>query len=380
MVRSLVGTMLEVGRGAPPARGVRRAPRRHGARRGRTDRSRARSVARARRLRARGIGTARGERSERSERPRERSERPEPAGRRLRGARRAANAGVDWRVMADPGSLAEPGSATAELLARGSTSTGCPATSPSSWTATAAGRRQRSLPRVEGHRAGVAAVRDTVEAAARLGLRGADPLRLLGRELEAPALRGLDADEPAQGVHAAASSRPWSTTTSASSRSAAGASSTPRWSRARARARGDRRAAAACASTSRSTTRAAARSSTPAARIVADWAAGKRADIDEETLGALPLHRRPARSRPADPHLGRAAGLELPALADRLRRDLGDADALARLPPRATCSRRSSTSRGASAASAASMRGDRSAVGVAAGRRARVSARRRPPR
>ena len=67
-------------------------------------------------------------------------------------------------------------------------------------------------------------------------------------------------------------------------------------------------------------------------RIVADWAAGKRADIDEETLGRYLYTAGPARPRPPDPHLGRAAGLELPALADRLRRDLGDADAVARLP------------------------------------------------
>ena len=45
--------------------------------------------------------------------------------------------------------------------------------------------------RVEGHRAGIAAVRDTVETSARLGLAGAHPLRLLGRELEAAQDRGV---------------------------------------------------------------------------------------------------------------------------------------------------------------------------------------------
>ena len=43
-------------------------------------------------------------------------------------------------------------------------------TSPSSWTATAAGPRQRGLPRALGHRAGVAALRRTVEAAPSLGI------------------------------------------------------------------------------------------------------------------------------------------------------------------------------------------------------------------
>jgi hypothetical protein len=41
-----------------------------------------------------------------------------------------------------------------------------------------------------------------------------------------------------------------------------------------------------------------------------------------------------ARPRPAHPHVGRAAHLELPALADRLRGDLHLAGALARLRPR----------------------------------------------
>src|SRR5262249_38727362 len=49
----------------------------------------------------------------------------------------------------------------------------------------------------------------------------------------------------------------------------------------------------------------------------------------------IPLHRGPARSRPADPHERRDADLELPALADRLLGDLGHGRALARFPPRA---------------------------------------------
>ena len=39
--------------------------------------------------------------------------------------------------------------------------------------------------------------------------------------------------------------------------------------------------------------------------------------------GSAPLHRRAARSRPAHPHQRRAARQQLPAVADRLRRDLG---------------------------------------------------------
>ena len=44
------------------------------------------------------------------------------------------------------------------------------ATSRSSWTATAAGRRKRGLPRVAGHRAGAEAVRKALEAAAEAGV------------------------------------------------------------------------------------------------------------------------------------------------------------------------------------------------------------------
>ena len=62
--------------------------------------------------------------------------------------------------------------------------------------------KSRNLPRVEGHRAGIASVREIVETAARLELRRHHPLRLLGRELEAAALRSGDADDAAQGVPA----------------------------------------------------------------------------------------------------------------------------------------------------------------------------------
>jgi undecaprenyl diphosphate synthase len=43
----------------------------------------------------------------------------------------------------------------------------------------------RRLPRVEGHRAGTEAVRDTVETSARMGISVPDALRVLGGELEA---------------------------------------------------------------------------------------------------------------------------------------------------------------------------------------------------
>jgi undecaprenyl diphosphate synthase len=71
--------------------------------------------------------------------------------------------------MADPGSLAEPGSATAELLARLDLGR-LPAHVAIIMDGNGRWAKQRRLPRAEGHRAGVAAVRDTVESAARLGI------------------------------------------------------------------------------------------------------------------------------------------------------------------------------------------------------------------
>ena len=93
-------------------------------------------------------------------------------------------------------------------------------------------------------------------------------------------------------------------------------------------------------------------------RLATDLLANGRDPCAHRRGAALvvPLHGRPARSRPAHPHQRRAARLELPALADRLRRDLGDRGALAGLPAPRTCCRRSPTTRSASAATAASPR------------------------
>jgi undecaprenyl diphosphate synthase len=72
--------------------------------------------------------------------------------------------------MLDPGSLAEPGTPEAALLAAIDLAR-LPAHVAVIMDGNGRWAKRRHLPRVEGHRAGVAAVRDTVEAAARLGLR-----------------------------------------------------------------------------------------------------------------------------------------------------------------------------------------------------------------
>ena len=58
--------------------------------------------------------------------------------------------------------------------------------------------------------------------------------------------------------------------------------------------------------------------------------------IDEQALAAHLYNLRPAGSRPSHPHERRAAGFQLSAVADRLRRDLGHRRALARLPAAAS--------------------------------------------
>ncbi len=62
-----------------------------------------------------------------------------------------------------------------------------------------------------------------------------------------------------------------------------------------------------------------------------------RAGVDPDrarrgTLRVVPLHGRPAGSGSADPHQRRDARQQLPAVADRVRRDLGHRRALAGLP------------------------------------------------
>ena len=63
-------------------------------------------------------------------------------------------------------------------------------TSPSSWTATAAGRRAAACRASAGHRAGVDAVRRVVEAAPALGDHDAHAVCVLVRQLAPPARRG----------------------------------------------------------------------------------------------------------------------------------------------------------------------------------------------
>ena len=113
--------------------------------------------------------------------------------------------------------------------------------------------------------------------------------------------------------------------------------------------------ASACSSTSRSTTPVGPRSSTRFRRLVASGIAGCRDRRSRDQRRAL--HGRAARSRPRHPDRRRAAPLELPDLAVRLRRVLLLRGALARLRS-GRLRRRAARVRQAIAASVAG-RGDR---------------------
>jgi len=196
--------------------------------------------------------------------------------------------------------------------------------------------RQRALgaaaqaARVEGHRAGVDAVRDLVEAAARLGLRHLTLYAFSVENWKRPRAEVWTLMNCCASTCGGSSTR-WCATTSVSSRSAL------------ARARPSvvaalERAATATAGCGGMRFNIALNYSgrceivDACRRIVADWAAGRPVDIDEATLSAS-LYTSGQPDPDCSSALGRDAGVELPALADRLRRDLGDARAVAGLPP-----------------------------------------------
>ncbi len=188
---------------------------------------------------------------------------------------------------------------------------------------------QRHLPRVEGHRAGIEAVRDTVETAARLGIKvltlyafsvenwkrpasEVGTLMVLLKRYLRPELKTLLRND----IRFQVIGRP---------------EHLPRDVQDELTAAVDR----------------TARNAGMQFNIALNY--GGRAEIVDaarRAIGVRPatrktwtrlafepaLHGRPARSRSADPHERRDPRQQLPALADRLRRDLRHRDAVARLP------------------------------------------------
>ena len=234
-----------------------------------------------------------------------------------------------------------------------STSTGCRAHVAVIMDGNGRWAAQRHLPRVEGHRAGIESVRDVVEGSARLGHPGADALRVLGRELEAARHRSLDADGAAQAVpapraeHAAAQQHPVPRDRPGERARARHPRRARRWRRRRRPANTGMLFNIALNYGGRAEIVEAARR--------ADRGRRRARGARRAALRGLSLHRRPARSRSADPHERRDARQQFPALADRLRRNLGHRNAVAGFPEARTCSRRSSPTRSATAATAASI-------------------------
>ena len=189
---------------------------------------------------------------------------------------------------------------------------------------------QRHLPRVEGHRAGIDAVRDVVESSARLGLEVLTLYAFSVENWKRPAAEvstlmmllkrylRLELVDAAAQQHPLQRDRPHR---GALARRARQSCSTPS---------ARRRRTPACCSTSRSTT-AGAREIVDAARRAMESGVDPQ-DARRGALRRFPLHRRPARSRSADSHERRDARQQFPALADRLRGDLGHRHAVARLP------------------------------------------------
>ena len=208
--------------------------------------------------------------------------------------------------------------------------------SPSSWTATAAGRRLRGLPRVAGHRRGAEAVRRTVEAAVELGIRYLTLFGFSSENWKRPRRRDRRSDGPAAPLsprrdRRAASqrrARPRSSASARASRPTSSRSSTMPRSLTRDNARLDLTIALSYGG--RAEIAQAARRSPRRCK------AGRLAP-DADRRGLLrpsSLDRRHARSRSPHPHQRRAAHQQFPAVADRLCRAGLHRHAVARFRPR----------------------------------------------
>ena len=159
-----------------------------------------------------------------------------------------------------------------------------------------------------------------------------DALRLLLGELAAPGAGDQRPDRPAALLHPARARQPSQGRHPAARSSAITTPSrptSPRWSTRRSRkTAGNSRMTLAIALNYGARTELV-----QATRRLADEVAAgtlSAAEIDEQTIEAALDTARPAAARPADPHLGRAAAVQLPALAGGLCRIAVRRHALAR--------------------------------------------------
>ena len=204
------------------------------------------------------------------------------------------------------------------------------ATSPSSWTATAAGRRRAACRAPPATAPAPRRRARLLRAAGEAGRRMPDPLRLLVGELAAARGRDQRPDGAAALLHPARARQPSPRRRSASRSSAITRPSRPTlrgWSTRRvAQTAGNDRMTLAIALNYGARAELVQRA--PAGRAGRGRSAGPTRSTRRDRGRAR--HRRSAAARPADPHLGRAAPVQLPALAGGLCRIAVRRHALAR--------------------------------------------------
>ena len=202
----------------------------------------------------------------------------------------------------------------------------------------------RGLPRFEGHRRGVEALRRAVRAAIELEHRLSDGLFLLGGKLVAPARGGGKPPRRCCIASSATISRSCTPAMCACASSARAPISRPtsrtllreaeQVTQAQHRADPGRRL---------QLRRRGRRSRRRRARLRKWWrkADSTPEEIDADAIRAAARHGRHSRSGPDHPHLGRAAAVEFPAVAGGLRRIRLPADSSGRISTKRRCRRRS---------------------------------------
>ena len=193
-----------------------------------------------------------------------------------------------------------------------------------------AGRRR--LPRVAGHKAGIGPVRSTVETCARLGVKALTLYAFSIENWKRPAERSGDPLAAAALLPPAGTARSAKERYPAAGHRPAGRAARPGAARTRFRRGGHLRQPRHAGEPGHQLRRPR-RDRGRRQRHPGDGARRRQhrdPEIRRRPDRHEPLHRRLSRSRPADPHLGRNAHQQLPAVADRLRGVLRYRDAVAR--------------------------------------------------
>ena len=187
--------------------------------------------------------------------------------------------------------------------------------------------KARGLPRAAGHRAGAEAARKVLRAAGEAGVECLTLYAFSSENWRRPAQRDQRPDGPAALLHPARARQPAQARASGSRSSAITTPSRPmlrRWSTRRWR-----RPPAISRMTLAIALNYGARGRARPRRAQARGGASRPSDR-RGAIEARARHRRPAAARPADPHLGRASAVQLPALAGGLCRIAVRRHALAR--------------------------------------------------